>query len=77
MEAAGIEPASSSRSTKASYILTRILEFAARVSIREDAREAIFVKLRARPPKNESGPILLTDAIPGSAGRETRMTWPH
>jgi len=69
MEAAGIEPASSSRSTKASTYLAGCLNFASEVSNRRDTGEAIFVGIRSQPTKQELQPILLNGAIPGPAGK--------
>ena len=68
MEAAGIEPASSGRSTKASTHIAGCLNFAPEDSNRRDSPAAIFVKFRFQPPKRKLNPIPLTGVIPGPAG---------
>jgi len=70
MEAAGIEPASSGISTKASTYLAGCLSFAPEVSNRRDSPAAIFVRFRFQPPKRKLNPIPLTGVIPSPAGED-------
>ena len=68
VEAAGIEPASSSSSPKASTYLPGSLNFASEVSNRGDPSETSFEEIRSQSLKRGLIPILLNGAIPDPAG---------